>query len=55
MLFSPVAPALYPFFGTLKECKEKQAIWEQKLKDEFSKLSKDRQNEILKNMELAGL
>lgn len=49
MLYCPVVPVA-PFFGSERECKKAQAIFEKKLKEEFDKLPDERKKEVLEKL-----
>lgn len=54
MLYCPIS-FLPPFFGSYKECKDMRVKWEEKLRNEFYGLEKSRQNEIIAELEMAGV
>ena len=49
MLFCPVVP-VPPFFGSERACKNAQATFEKKLKEEFDKLPDERKKEVLEKL-----
>lgn len=49
ILYCPVVPVA-PFFGSERECKKAQAIFEKKLKEEFDKLPDERKKEVLEKL-----
>lgn len=51
MLWCKATPSIAPFFGTKKKCEEKQPIWEMNLKLQFEELDKDRQQEIINQLQ----
>jgi len=41
------ATCIPPYFGTLQECKKAQKIFELKLNEEYKRMSKSKQREII--------
>lgn len=51
MLYCPAA-SIPPFFGSEKECKKAQIIFEEKLRREFDKLDENLKKEIINKLDL---
>lgn len=47
MLYSPAAPRLYPFFGSLEQCKKLRRTWEARLASDFARLPEKEKGEVL--------
>ena len=52
MLYSPAAPSLYPFFGTLDQCKKAREIWEARLASDFARLPEKEKGEVLNRLKI---
>ena len=50
MLYSPAAPRLYPFFGTLEQCKKIRRTWEARLASDFARLPEKEKGEVLNRL-----
>ena len=50
MLYCPVTP-IPPYFGSLRECRKAQAVFEKRLQIEFVTLSDEEKAEILSKLE----